>query len=119
MNLVKKKTVTVLFSELKRMRSYKGAEFCEFIGIYLFSQLCTIISKTEYGHCRDDGLIIEEYINGQQIDHLRKKIIKIFKEVGFKSVVEKNFKTVNFLNMTFNLINGSYKPYKTPNETLL
>ena len=45
--------------------------------------------------------------------------MKIFKEVGFKSDVETNFKIANFLNVTFNLINGSYKPYKTPNETLL
>ena len=67
----------------------------------------------------DDGLMIQEYINGQQIDQLRKKIIKIFKETGFKTDVETNLKIVNFLDMTFNLINDSYKPYKKPNETLL
>ena len=67
----------------------------------------------------DDGLMIQEYINGQQIDQLRKKIIKIFKETGFKTDIETNLKIVNFLDMTFNLINDSYKPYKKPNETLL
>ena len=63
--------------------------------------------------------MIQEYINGQQIDQLRKKIIKIFKESGFKTDIETNLKIVNFLDMTFNLINDSYKPYKKPNETLL
>ena len=63
--------------------------------------------------------MIQEYINGQQIDQLRKKFVKIFKEIGFKIDIETNLKIVNFLDMTFNLINDSYKPYKKPNETLL
>ena len=63
--------------------------------------------------------MIQEYINGQQIDQLRKRIIKIVKETGFKIDIETNLKIVNFLDMTFNLINGSYKPYKKPNDTLL
>ena len=47
------------------------------------------------------------------------KIIKIFKETGFKIDIETDLKIVNFLDMTFNLINGSYKPYKKPNDSLL
>ena len=101
------------------MGSYNDAELCKFIGIYLLSQLCTIISKSNHGLYRVDSLMIQEYINGQQIDQLRKKIIKIFKKIGFKIGIETNFKIVNFLDLTFNLINGSYKPYKKPNNTLL
>ena len=101
------------------MGSYGGGELCEFIGIYLLSQLCTIISKNDCGIHRDDGLMIQEYINDQQIDQLCKKFIKIFKEIGFKIDIETNFKIVNFLDMTFNLINGLYKPYKKPKDTLL
>ena len=63
--------------------------------------------------------MIQKYINGQQIDKLRKKITKIFKEIGFKIDIETNLKIVNFLDITFNLINGSYKPYKKPNDALL
>ena len=63
--------------------------------------------------------MIQKYINGQQIDQLRKKIIKIFKEIGFKIGIETNLKIVDFLDITFNLINGSYKPYKKPNDVLL
>ena len=76
-------------------------------------------NQQECGLYRDDGIMIQEYINGQQIDQLRKKIIKIFKEIGFKIDIETNLKIVNFLDMTFNLINGSHKPYKKPNNTLL
>ena len=46
------------------------------------------------GLYRDDGLMIQEYINGLQTDKLRKKIIKIFKEIGFKIDIEINLKTI-------------------------
>ena len=101
------------------MGTYDSGELCEFIGIYLLSALCTIISKNVCGLYRDDGLTIQEYKNCQQIDQLRQKIIKIFNEIGFKIDIETNLKIVNFLDMTFNLINISHKPYKKPNNTLL
>ena len=101
------------------MGSYDGGELWEIISIYLLSQLCTIISKNDCGLYRDDGLMIQEYKNCQQIDQLRKKIIKIFKETGFEIDIEANLKIVNFLDTTFNLINGSYKPYKKPKDALL
>ena len=101
------------------MGTYDSGELCEFIGIYLLSALCTIISKNVCGLYRDDGLTIQEYKNCQQIDQLRQKIIKIFSEIGFKIDIETNLKIVNFLDMTFNLINVSHKPYKKPNNTLL
>ena len=101
------------------MGSYDGAEICEFIGIYLLSQLSTIVNKNHCGIYRDDGLVIQKYINGQQIDQPRKKFINIFKEIGFKIDIETNLKIVDFLDITFNLINGSYKPYKQPNDALL
>ena len=84
------------------MGTYVGAELWEFIGIYLLSQLCIIISKNICERYRDDGLMIQKYINGQQIEQLCQKIIKIFKEIGFKVDIETNLKIVNFLDMTFN-----------------
>ena len=50
--------------------------------------------------------MIQEYIYDKQIDQLRKKILEIFKEIGFKIDIETNLKIVHFLDMTFNLING-------------
>ena len=56
--------------------------------------------------------------NGQQIDHTRKNI-RIFKDIGFDIDIETNSKEVHFLDITFDLNNGIYKPYKKPNERLL
>ena len=63
--------------------------------------------------------MIQEHINCQQIDQLRKKIINVFKKTGFKIDIETKLKIANFLDLTFNLINGSQKLDKKPKDTLL
>ena len=98
------------------MGSYDGAEL---VGIYILTRLATIIKKSDCGLYRDDGLVILRNVNGQQIDRTRKNIIKIFKDVGFGTDIETNSKGVDFLDITFNLNNGIYKPYKKPNDRLL
>ena len=63
-----------------------------------------------YKYCRlyrDDGLVILRNINGQEIYRTRKNIIKIFKDVRFSTDIETNSKVVNFLDITFNLNNGT------------
>ena len=101
------------------MGSYDGAEICELVGTCIFTCLATIIKKSDCGLYRGDGLVILCNINGQQIDSTFKNIIKIFKHVRFSIDIETNSKVVDFLDITFNLNNGIYKPYKKPNDTLL
>ena len=50
---------------------------------------------------------------------MRKNIIKIFKYVRLKIEIKTNLKIVDFLDVTFNLENGTYPPYKKPNGSLL
>ena len=52
-------------------------------------------------------------------DRIRKEVIKIFKEIGFKIEIKTNLKIVDFLDITFNLSNVTYKPYRKPNDNLL
>ena len=49
----------------------------------------------------------------------RKTIMKIFKRIGFSADIQTNLKEVNFLDVTLNLQNGTYRPYKKPNNKLL
>ena len=44
----------------------------------------------------------QEYINDQPIDQLRKKIVRIFKEIGFRIDIKTNLKFFDFLEVTFN-----------------
>ena len=48
-------------------------------------------------------------MNEQKIDRVRKNVIKIFEAVGFKIEIQTHLKTVNFLDVTFTLANGTYR----------
>ena len=101
------------------MGSYDGAEVCELIGIYIQSLLTNILSKDNMGLYRDNGLFILRKINKQQTDKIRKKIISIFKNINFKIETVTNLTEVDFLDVTFNLENNTYRPYKKPNDKLI
>ena len=47
---------------------------------------------------------------------MRKSIIKTLKDIGFAIDLETNLKIVDFLDITFNLNNGTYRPYKKSND---
>ena len=49
---------------------------------------------------------------------MRKNITKIFKDTSFAIDVETNLKIVDILDVTFSLNNGTYRPYKKPNDLL-
>ena len=101
------------------MGSYDGAEICKLVVIDLLFLLANIIDKNSSGLYLDDGLILLGNVNRQNMDRIRKNVTKIFKEVGLKIEIRTNLKIVNFLDVTFNLTNGTYRPYKKPNDPLL
>ena len=45
-------------------------------------------------------------------------IIETFKNIGFKIEIATNLKEVDFLDVTLNLVNGTHRPYKKPNDKL-
>ena len=47
------------------------------------------------------------------------KIIKIFKDIGFSIDIQTNLKEADFFEVTLNLQNGTYRPYKKVNDKLL
>lgn len=101
------------------MGSFDGAEICELVGIYILETLAKRIPKENSGLYRDDGLIILRNLSRRQTDKTRKDIEQIFKEIGFKIDIKTNLKIVDFLDVTFNLNNDTYRPYKKENDKLL
>ena len=95
---------------------FGGAAVCKLVGIYILSLVAKIIRKNNCGLYRDDGLLILRNVNGQQIDLIRKNIMKIFKDIGFAIGVETNLKILDFVDITFNLNIGRYRPYKKRNN---
>ena len=101
------------------MGSYDGAEICKLVGIYIQSKLAKLIDKKNLGLYCDDGLILFKNTKGRQVDQIKKKVIKIVKDVGFNIEIKTNLKIVDFLDVTLNLSNGTYSLYKKPNDQLL
>ena len=99
------------------MGSYDGAETCELVGLYILFLLSSIIDKQNVGLYRDDGLAILQNTNGHFADKKRKEIINVFKKIGLDITINVNLKIVNFLDVTFDLKNCTYKPYHKPNES--
>ena len=93
------------------MGSYDGAEICELVGLYISSILGKVCGIQNVGLYRDDGLACLEKISGPATDKIRKDIIRTFREnFGLKITITTNLKTVNFLDVTFNLCTGKYQP---------
>ena len=65
------------------MVSYDGEETFELVGIHVLSFLVLILDECHYALYRDNGLLILLNANGQQIDQIRKKNIKLLKNIGF------------------------------------
>ena len=67
---------------------------------------------------RDDGLGVGA-LTPRQADKMKKEMCRIFGEYNLRITIDVNHKIVNFLDVTFNLDSGVYKPYMKPNDTLL
>ena len=98
------------------MGAYDGAKVCEFVGTYMLNLLSKKYNKNDFGLYRDDGLAVLKNKSGPQSEQVKKNIQKIFKEHGLDIVIQCNMKIVNCLDVTFNLNDGTYKPYTKPNN---
>ena len=98
------------------MGAYDGAEICEIVGIYLLSLLTKKYSKEDIGLYRDDGLAVFRNISGKEADTIRKHFSAVFKLNGLSLEIECNQKIVNYLDVTLNLEDGTYRPFRKPNE---
>ena len=92
---------------------------CELVGIYIHWKLEKILPKSNFGLYRDIGLALLRNLNGQRTEKIRKNIIGVFKDIGFSLETETNLKEVDFLDVSVNLRNGTYCPYKKSNVRLL
>ena len=99
------------------MGSFDGAELCELVGLFILYTLSKKYGIDTSGLYRDDGLMCFHNICGPQAERNRKDLIKLFKdEFNLKITTMTNLKIVNFLDITFDLRTGTYKPYSKPND---
>ena len=100
------------------MGAYDGAELCELVGNYLLSILASKYEGQNIGLYRDDGLAVFKNTSGLMAERIKKDFTQIFKKNGLEITIECNVKIVNYLDVTLNLNDGSYRPYKKPTGEL-
>ena len=98
------------------MGSNGGAEVCDLIGLYILNRLSEKYGKDNVGLYRDDGLILLKNLTGRLAEKAKKDMMQIFEEFNLKTTATANQKITNFLDITLNLSNGSYQPFKKPND---
>ena len=90
---------------------YDSAQIADLGGLYILDTLSRIISPVQIGLYYDDGLIYI-YNNDSPCGlYIQKKVIRAFKSLGFKIEISSNTKIANFLDVTLNLSDNTYKPF--------
>ena len=100
------------------MGAYDTAEVCELIGMFLLNLLGRQYDTKNIGLYRYDGLSTFKNCSGPQMEKIKKQLQKVFKDNGSDVIIECNMKVVNYLDVTFNLNDGTYRPYQKPDNLI-
>ena len=98
------------------MGPYEDAEICELVGIFMLSLLIKMFSSSNMGLHRDNALSVFRNISERQAEKHKKTIQKIVKDKGLPMIIKCNPKIVDYLEVTLNLNDGTYRPFDKLNE---
>ena len=98
------------------MGSFNGAEVCELAGLFMLNELSKKFDKDNIGLYRDYGLSVFKNYNSHQNDKVRKGMIDLFKQHHLNLEIKCNLKIVDYLDITFDLTTGLFKPYNKTNN---
>ena len=100
------------------MGTYDGAEVCELVGSFFLYALSLKYNKENIGLYRDDGLAVFRNVSCPHCEKIKKEFQKLFRQHGLKLIIKCNLKIVDFLDVTLNLADSTYKPYHKPNDEI-
>ena len=100
------------------MGVYDGVEVCELVGHYLLYELSKLYEKKDIGLYRDNGLVVFKNKSGPESEKIKKSIQAIFRENELKITIQCNLKTVDYLDVTFNLADSSYCSFNKTNHEI-
>ena len=90
---------------------YDSSQIADLVSLYILHILNRIISSEQLGLYRDHGIMYIPNSNGPNSSSIQKNIIRAFKLLGFKIEILSNNKIVNFLDVTLDLSNNTYRPF--------
>ena len=98
------------------MEAYDGAEICELVGISILLFLSKKYSFNNVGLYRDDGCQFLRTLVDNKQKNIKKIFQKIFKYQGLQIIIKCNLKIVDYLDVTLNSNDGTYRPFHKPDE---
>ena len=101
------------------MGSFDRAEVCGLIGLFLPDNLGEKYGQNNVGLYRGKGLVLLRNASGPQSERTRKDITREFKKQGLNIPISIKLKICNFIDITPNLTDGNYYPYRKPNNETL
>ena len=102
------------------MGSLDGAEISELIGLFMLNEVKNNIrglNSTNNGLYRGDGLIMLGKCLGPRKEKLIKELHRLFMSHGLKITIASTGRSANYLDVTMDLSDGSYRPYRKSNDT--
>ena len=102
------------------MGSLDDAEISELIGLFMLNDTKNNISglsSTNNGLYRDDGLIMLPKCPGPNREKIIKDLHKLFRSHGLKITIASTGPVANYLDVTLDLYDGTYRPYRKPNDS--
>ena len=92
---------------------------CELVGTYILSQLNEYCVWKLKCWSLQRRLGIFRNLLGPEVERKRKAILYVLKEFGLSRTTKANLEVVNFLHVGLDLVNGTYQPYRKPNDNLM
>ena len=86
------------------MGSFDGAEICELVGLFILEKLSEEFRKYRM------------WVYSKMMDQARKQLHRLFEPLKLKITIDVCHQAGNLLDVTLNLTNGSYQPYRKPNN---
>ena len=80
------------------MGCFDGADVSKLVGTYILSQLKGTFQHHSVWLYRDDGFPVVKGLSRPEINIMKKRVIKIFKDCGLKITIKGNLKIANFLD---------------------
>ena len=93
-----------------------SAEVSELVGLYILHKVTSILPKEHVGIFRDDMLFVMKTTrraHGRNCELMGQKLSKLFNEwFDLRITWEANLRVVNYLDISLNFEDGSYRPYR-------
>ena len=94
------------------------AEVSNLVGCLLLYKLNDTIDPGCHGLYRDDWLIIIDDCTTRKGDIIRKKLHGSFNKFVFKLDIQANLKITDYLDVTFNLFDGTVSPFRKKKRSI-